>query len=621
MNTTDAHSDSDAEVELDAGHPHRVRNRIIFVFVVLFTIFLLGFIPPLLNVSRFQSRVDRNISAALGRPVHFDRLSLTLLPMPGFTLEQFVIDEDPAFGSEPTLRADEVQVTLRVSSLWHRHVEFSKIALTEPSVNLVHLADGRWNIESLLLQASHIEAAPTAQRFAGPAPRFPYIEATGAHLNFKLDQEKTPFSLTDADFALWLPEPHQWHLRLEARPIRTDLSPGETGTLRMEGTLGVAGAADTGVTGMGTAAGGFASSLGQVPIDLNGRWQDAQLGGLSQLLFARDAGLRGDVSLTFSLAGNIAQNAISANIMLANARRADFIPPHPLSLEAGCNAIAQNAFHTFSSIECTWPPADSSGPSILILAADLPDVAHPETSSGQITLPALPADTFFNWLSVATQNPPNGLAGSPGTLAGTVSWGSNPSASRQSTWSGELEFSGGSLDIDSANHVPISLGDILLRSTPPPPAPSPHTRRPAPVHDLPPDSFDLLPISLDLGGREPATLEGHLDDSGYTLHLSGSAVPARLAALGDAIPQLGDGLKACLQQMDLLPPTDASEAKATPRGNARGTAVLPGDTPRAATAEDQPANIDLTATRAWGKPQTWCQPAPTPPHPHDRTAN
>src|ERR1039458_7287655 len=266
MHETHDHSDSpsDVEAELGAGSPHRVRNRLVVVLAFLLAVLVLVFIPPLINVSRFKRSVDRNISAALGRPVHFDRLSLTLLPVPGFTLESFVIDEDPAFGSEPTLRADQVQVNLRVSSLWHHRVEFSKIALTEPSVNLVHLADGRWNIESLLLQASHIEAAPTAQRFAGAAPRFPYIEATGARLNLKLGQEKTPFSLTDADFALWLPEPRQ--------------------------------------------------SLAQVPIDLRGQWRDAQLGGLSQLLFARDEGLRGDVSVGFSVRGSIAVNAIATDI-------------------------------------------------------------------------------------------------------------------------------------------------------------------------------------------------------------------------------------------------------------------------------------------------------------------
>ncbi len=186
---------------------------------------------------RFQKRIARNISAALGRPVYFDSVTLVLFPRPGFTLTNVVIDEDPAFGYEPLLRAEQVEVTLRLSSLFHSHTEFSKIAFSDPSVNLVY-SNGRWNIESLLLQAAHTQAAPTAQPYAGPARRFPYIEATGARLNLKLDQEKSPVSFTDSEFALWLPEPHQWHLRLKAHPARTDFAPGETGILRAEGILG-----------------------------------------------------------------------------------------------------------------------------------------------------------------------------------------------------------------------------------------------------------------------------------------------------------------------------------------------------------------------------------------------
>jgi len=617
MHQTHAHSDSGFEPDISSGSPHRVRNRLVVALALLLTVLVLVFIPPLINVSRFQRSVDRNIGAALGRPIHFDRISLTLLPVPGFTLEGVVIDEDPAFGSEPTLRADQVQVDLRVSSLWHHRVEFSKIVLTEPSVNLVHLPDGRWNIESLLMQASHIEAAPTGQRFAGAAPRFPYIEATGARVNLKLGQEKTPFSLTDTDFALWLPEPRQWHLRLEAVPIRTDASPGETGTLSMEGTLGAGSP-----TGTDAPAGVVAGSLAQVPIDFSGQWRDAQLGGLSQLLFARDEGLRGDVSITFSVRGSIAANTIATNIVLANARRADFIPPRPLSLEAACNAVAQNVFHSFFSIECNWPPANSSNPSTLIVAASLPDVNHPESSSGQITLPALPAATFFNWLSIAARHPPIGLASSSGTLAGAVSWGAGPSsAGGRPNWTGELEFSGGSVDLGSPDTHPIPLGDILLRSTPPPAAPAKHSRRkPSVPLDLPPDSFDLLPITLDLGGKAPAVLQGHLDATSYTLHLTGSAIRARILALGNAIPQLGDGLADCLESPPDDPP-GAADSQPTPRGSARGHrgSEAPPDSASSDSPDGsqpgQPIPIDFTATRAWGHPQTWCQTTPEPPSP------
>ena len=626
MHSTPAHSE--AEPGLDAVSPHRLRNRLVVGLVILLVILVATFIPPLINVSRFQHRIERNISNSIGRNVTFDRVSLSLLPMPGFTLENFVIDEDPAFGSEPILWASQVDVTLRISSLWGRHVEFSKISLTDSSsVNLVRLSNGKWNIENLLLQASRIEAAPTAQKFAGPAPRFPYIEATGARLNLKFDQEKMPFTLTDAEFALWLPEPHQWHLRLLAHPTRTDISPGDTGTIRMEGTLG-----STSATG---------GTLAQIPIGLRGRWEDAQLGDFSRLLVGNDAGLRGDSSMTFAVNGTVNHNVIAANITVANARRADFVPSHPLSLEIGCHAVATNTFHSFSSIECHWPPAESSDPSVAIVTGELPDISHPLASSVQVTLPALPADTLLDWLSVATPHPPTGLGG-PGNLAGTVAWGTSPlpprSADRSSSstpaqtpnqsessqshrsWSGELEFAGSTLNNGPANSEPIPLGDIVLRSTPIAAAPSIKGRRQAAPPSQPPtpDSFDLLPISLDLGGKEPLTLEGHLDASGYTLHLSGSAIPGRLISLGNAIPQLGDGLKDGLQRFGIVPEDLKKDAASSPRGDTGGATASSAPAAGSPTEVDQPAHIDLTATRSWGGPQIWSQTTSAPTKPRSR---
>jgi AsmA protein len=599
----ETHTHSDADPDLETASPN-LRHRLAIALCIVLAILLLAFIPPLINVSRFQRRVDNNISTALGRPVHFDKLSLNLLPMPGFTLENFVVDEDPAFGSEPILWASEVNVTLRLSSLWGRHVEFSKISLADPnSVNLVHLSDGRWNIEALLFQAAHIQSSPTAQRFAGSAPRFPYIEATGTRLNLKLDEEKAPFSFTDAEFALWQPQEHQWSVRLQAHPSRTDVSPADTGTVRVEGTLG----------------GGVAtpSSLADTPINLQGRWQDAQLGGLSQLVSGSDAGLRGDLSMTFNLVGTVARNTITTDIKLDNARRAEFIPPSPLSLEAGCKANASDTFHAFTSIECYWPPAESSDRSTLIVTANLPDVRQPGSSTGRITLPALPAETFFNWLSVATPHPPTGLAG-PGNLAGAIAWAPDSKAPRpEQSWSGELEFSNGSLAIGGPGQKPISLGDVILRSTPQTAIPAARSHHPAVLPAPVPDGFDLEPVTLDLGGKDPATLTGHLDDTGYTLHLSGSAIPTRLLALGNAIPQLGDGLKDCLQHLALIPPTDSPQPAPAPRGGARGSAIQPGDSAETPPVQDQPTQIDLTATRVWGSAQSWAPAsAPTPPAPH-----
>lgn len=77
-------------------------------------------------------------------------------------------------------------------------------------------------------------------------------------------------------------------------------------------------------------------------------------------------------------------------------------------------------------------------------------------------------------------------------------------------------------------------------------------------------------------------LEGRIDRSGYSLHLTGMATTARMLALGAAIPQFGDGL-----------------AEALPTNRAAG-----------------PFRVDMVANRTWGGGQVWADASATVGHPH-----
>ncbi|WP_348267182.1 AsmA family protein [Edaphobacter paludis] len=551
MQETDpTHAQSDTESPRH-GHP----RRFLFLGLALVALLLLAIVPPLISVNRFQRRIATSISQSLGRPVHLDRVTLNLLPLPGFTLDNLVVEEDPAFGSEPIIRANSVRATLRIRSLWTKRVEFSTISFTDPSVNLVHLANGKWNLESILLQASHIEAAPTAQKKAGPAPRFPYIEATGARLNIKLDQEKMPLSFTDAEFALWLPKPEQWHLRLKANPVRTDTSLSGSGTIQVEGTLG------------------RAASLRQVPIDLQGQWRDAPLGGATRLLFGRDAGWRGDMTLSAHVQGTVGQSSVETKFIANDARRADFIPKRPLNIEVECLGTATNLFHSFDQVRCSWPPSGSSGTQVLMLSGSLPDVRKPTSATVDVAIPGIPADTLLDWLHVVNERVPADVS-MGGTLTGNISY--HPGASVPA-WDGAMFITSAKLMGARAGSASLVTGDVAFHSLTQP-AIKAHSRTRNPAPPTAGSTFVLAPTDLALGGKEPAVLEGRFDATGYTLHLSGMASSARLLALGTALPEFGDGL-----------------AK-----------VLPVDHTNVAVP------VDLTATRSWGGVQVW---AATSAHP------
>lgn len=554
------------------SRPSHLR-RFRFLYLSIAVVLLLTFLPPLINLGRYQRRIATSIGNSLGRPVHLDRVSLTLLPLPGFTIENLVVGEDPAFGAEPIIRANSVHATLRFSSLWRRHVEFSTISFTDPSVNLVHAADGRWNIEGILLQATHIETAPTAQRHAGSAPRFPYIEATGARLNLKQEQEKLPFSLVDADFALWLPDPNQWHLRLRAHPTRTDLNVSDTGTIELESTLG------------------SASSLSHTPLNLQGQWRDAPLGEASRVLFGRDAGWRGQLNLTAHIRGTFGESAVTTNLHLDEARLSDFVPAKSLTADVECYATATGLFHSFEDLRCSWPPATSSLSQSIALTGAIPNVHRLGESSLQLGTPGIPATTLLSWLRATTSHVPPSLTAT-GLLSGSISYdppakNQSASSSPASRWQGQFALNHATLNAPveqppsaeisddtsvSASSLATLLSTDVHLHTPARTAPTTQRHRNQTPSNAPAHGILLAPTPLLLGGHDPATIEGHFDASGYTLHLAGNATLPRLQALARALPPLGEGL------LQALPP----------------------DPPPAT-----PFHIDLTATRPWHGPQTW----------------
>ena len=493
------------------------RRRVLTVGGILLTLLLLVLLPPLISVNRFRHRISQSVSESLGRPVRIDSVTLNLLPMPGFTLENFIVGDDPAFSSEPVIRAQTVRVTLRVWSLWRRRVEFSRISLDDPSVNLVHRADGRWNIESILLQASKIEAAPTAQQGAGSEPRFPYVEATGARVNVKMGLEKMPIALTETDLALWLTQPDQWKFRLEGHPTRTNTAATDTGMLRVQGTLGKA------------------STLADSPVDTTLEWRAAPMGGVSWVLLARDAGFRGVMTVRTTIQGTIGKNKVDTELDLNDVRRSDFVPQHTLNANIRCTAQATAVFHQLADVRCGWPSGaltDSLAKGFT-LAGGISDLSHWRSAAGDAAISEVPASSLLDAVRLASPRiSPDLTAG--GAISGTLSC-----CGKGDTWAaitGQLTIDKATLALNKG--VPFVEADV--------------------ESDLAGGKLTMHPVALDLGAPIPAMLDASIDATGFRLHLGGSAMRTRLSQVAAALPPFGDGLDAA------LPPATVSEEPETP---------------------------------------------------------
>ncbi|HEY1744518.1 MAG TPA: AsmA family protein [Granulicella sp.] len=488
----------------------RTRRRLVFFAAGVLVLLALVVTPPLLNVNRLRRRFATSMSQSLGRPVHLDNVTLHLLPIPGFTLQNLVVSEDPAFGYEPVIRANTVEATLRASSLWRRQVEFSSIQFIDPSLNIVRNAQGRWNLQEILVQAAHVNTAPTGQRRAGADPRFPYIEATGARVNLKIGEEKMPFSLTEADFALWLPSPQQWHVRLQGIPSRTDTNASDTGVIRLEGTLD------------------RAAKFVDVPLNLTANWAHAQMGEASILVAGEDAGWRGTLDMGATLTGRLGSASLATDIHLTDLRRSDFVPAKPLDVSAHCTAMADAMIVTLTQAACTLP---TSGPQPIVVSSSSLDLQRPDQSAAGIEVNAVPLAWGLDWVRLFSQRVPEDLQ-PEGKIDGHIQRGAGRA---DSTWVGDLRATLPPPASTESNTHPATL-----------PVPTIFNARAPYPHDPASISLQLQPTVLHLGPGSQVTLAGEADTSGYALHLSGNASVTQLKALAKVLPPLGDSLDTVL---------------------------------------------------------------------------
>ena len=138
-------------------HPQgrqRRRGRLWLALAALVVLLAVIFVPPLVSLSSYKSRIVQLMSASLGRPVRLSSVELRLLPTPGLVLTDLTVEEDPAYGAEPVLHANTVTASLRLLSLWRGRLEISRISVDEASLNLVRTEQGRWNLDSLFRTAA-----------------------------------------------------------------------------------------------------------------------------------------------------------------------------------------------------------------------------------------------------------------------------------------------------------------------------------------------------------------------------------------------------------------------------------------------------------------------------------
>jgi uncharacterized protein involved in outer membrane biogenesis len=494
------------------------RNNWIAAGLVIITLAVV--VPPFVNVNRYRNQIATAIGNALGRNVTVSSVELKLIPRPGLVLSGFVVSDDPSFGPEPMMRAETVTAYLRVSSLWRGRLEVGTLELENPSLNLVRRADGRWNLLDLVERSSQVSPAPTATSKPQQNPRFPYVQATAGRINFKLGQVKKAFAFADADFAIWLESPHEWGIRLEARPMRADVPLGDTGVLRVEGRFQQA------------------DSFSKTPVTLKLDYSKAQLGQVTSLVYGRDRGWRGTVTATGALAGTPSSLAVTLDSQIEDFRRYDIALGEALRLSAHCTGTLSDQDDSLRAIQCQAPIR----PGQLTLRGDIVGSAAQALDLG-LTAEKIPLARLVALARHTKKDLPEDLT-STGSLDAVFTL--HRSAGAPIQWTGGGQTTRFSLQ-SKVLKPPLELGPLEFGTNESTLVPGGKRGQRSAAKTKPALTESSLRVlvksfAMPLGAASPASASALFDLASYRIVVSGSAELSRLLdvakAMGIAAPAI-----------------------------------------------------------------------------------
>src|SRR3989442_5055993 len=93
-------------------------------------------LPRWIDTPAMHAYITQLAGQAVGRPVKFTSLAVSLLP-PSVILKRLQVADDPRFGTAPLLNVDEVRVGPRVRPLLSLPIELASLTLDRARLELV----------------------------------------------------------------------------------------------------------------------------------------------------------------------------------------------------------------------------------------------------------------------------------------------------------------------------------------------------------------------------------------------------------------------------------------------------------------------------------------------------
>lgn len=143
----------------------RISRKAVAVFLITAAcVFALLVVSLNTLIGRNHDRIREEIQKALGRPLEFNQLQLSLWGGLGFSATDLRIAEDPRFAATPFIQTRELRMNVRWLPLLLGRVAIKEFTLAQPEIQIIKSEAGKLNISTLFTPASEAPPANGARK-------------------------------------------------------------------------------------------------------------------------------------------------------------------------------------------------------------------------------------------------------------------------------------------------------------------------------------------------------------------------------------------------------------------------------------------------------------------------
>ncbi|HYL77586.1 MAG TPA: AsmA family protein [Bryobacteraceae bacterium] len=396
------------------------RTLVIAVLIVV----AFGLVAPHVKANGLRPRIQAALEAALNRRVQIGDVHLNLFTAPGFTVEGVLIADDPAAGIEPFAHVESMRARVRIASLLTGRLDFSSLKLDSPSVNLVKMQSGPWNIQPLLDRTSHTSAAHRHT--------VPDIQILDGRLNFKFGDTKSVFYISGADVDVYPNENGDVVIRFSGAPARTDRGSQAFGQLSARGLL-------------------KSGPNGEDQLSMGLRLERTAISEVVRLFNARDMGVHGSAIANARLSGPLSHLEVTGELNVNDIHRWDLMPARGEGWTLNYRGLLDLRAHLLE-LETTSPDGQAEPVSLKLRLADY--LSAPKYTAS-CTFHELPAASLLETARHMGAPFPPGVQ-----MEGKVEGGINYSS--ESGLAGQLALQSASLKFPNAASAEFASGPVVF---------------------------------------------------------------------------------------------------------------------------------------------------------------